>query len=159
MHAACHALLNVLPLLLICNPADVGTGALRPAAACRWARVLRCRPGCTRGLSGASRLPRASQATSATAHRGHPPRCTLPSLTMPTAECDSPYDTRFKPERILLFDKHPGGIGIAAAVSASVCARTRGTAGGWQNMRAGLGWAGPAAWRRLGAQLPPSALA
>lgn len=33
------------------------------------------------------------------------------------AECDSPYDTRYKPERILLYDKHPGGIGLAAAVS------------------------------------------
>lgn len=36
------------------------------------------------------------------------------------AECDSPYDTRYKPERILIYDKHPGGIGIAAAVR---CAR------------------------------------
>lgn len=30
-------------------------------------------------------------------------------------ECDNPYDTRFKPERILIYDKHPGGIGLAAA--------------------------------------------
>lgn len=30
------------------------------------------------------------------------------------AECDNPYDTRFRPERLLLYDKHPGGIGLAA---------------------------------------------
>ena len=28
-------------------------------------------------------------------------------------ECDNPYDTRFRPERLLVFDKHPGGIGLA----------------------------------------------
>lgn len=28
-------------------------------------------------------------------------------------ECDNPFDTRYRPERILLFDKHPGGIGLA----------------------------------------------
>ena len=31
-------------------------------------------------------------------------------------ECDNAYDTRYKPERILIYDKHPGGIGLAAAV-------------------------------------------
>ena len=46
----------------------------------------------------------------------------MPALTCPTnpatlpAECDNPYDTRYKPERMLIFDKHPGGIGLAAAV-------------------------------------------
>ncbi|KAG7666576.1 hypothetical protein KSW81_000350 [Nannochloris sp. 'desiccata'] len=31
-------------------------------------------------------------------------------------ECDNPYDTRYKPERILIYDKHPGGgIGLAKA--------------------------------------------
>ena len=30
-------------------------------------------------------------------------------------ECDNPYDTQFKPERILLYDKYPGGIGLVAA--------------------------------------------
>eukprot|EP00891_Asterochloris_glomerata_P009914 jgi/Astpho2/9914/e_gw1.00152.3.1_t len=29
------------------------------------------------------------------------------------SECDNPYDTRFRPERILIYDKHPGGIGLA----------------------------------------------
>lgn len=45
--------------------------------------------------------------------------CDSPSNPAPAlhAECDSPYDTRYKPERILLYDKHPGGIGLAAAVS------------------------------------------
>ena len=38
------------------------------------------------------------------------------------AECDNPYDTRFRPERLLLYDKHPGGIGIAAQVRHSVAA-------------------------------------
>jgi ATP-dependent helicase YprA (DUF1998 family) len=33
-------------------------------------------------------------------------------------ECDNPYDTRYKPERILLYDKHPGGgIGLAKAAA------------------------------------------
>ncbi|KAK3274171.1 hypothetical protein CYMTET_17632, partial [Cymbomonas tetramitiformis] len=29
-------------------------------------------------------------------------------------ECDNPYDTRYRPMRLLLFDRQPGGIGIAA---------------------------------------------
>lgn len=44
--------------------------------------------------------------------------CSCVALLYLLAECDSPYDTRYKPERILLYDKHPGGIGLAAAVSA-----------------------------------------
>ncbi|KAL6746607.1 hypothetical protein V8C86DRAFT_1481591 [Haematococcus lacustris] len=53
VHGAAHAVLNVLPLFVICNAKDVGT------------------------------------------------------------ECDNPYDTRYRPERLLIFDKLPGGIGIA----------------------------------------------
>lgn len=34
------------------------------------------------------------------------------------SQCDNPYDTRFRPERLLLFDKHPGGIGLVAQVRA-----------------------------------------
>lgn len=30
------------------------------------------------------------------------------------AECDNPYDTRYRPERLLVYDTHPGGIGLAA---------------------------------------------
>ena len=56
LHAASHALINVVPLFLLCNSTDLG------------------------------------------------------------AECDNPYDTRFRPERLLLFDKHPGGIGLARQV-------------------------------------------
>jgi DEAD/DEAH box helicase domain-containing protein len=29
-------------------------------------------------------------------------------------DCANPHDTRYYPERLLVFDKHPGGIGIAA---------------------------------------------
>jgi hypothetical protein len=36
------------------------------------------------------------------------------------AECDNPYDTTFRPERILVYDTHPGGIGLAAQVSLTV---------------------------------------
>lgn len=57
VHAAAHAVLNVLGLFVMHSPSEVGT------------------------------------------------------------ECDNPYDTRYKPERLLLYDKHPGGIGLAAAVS------------------------------------------
>ncbi len=57
VHAATHAVLNVLPLLVTCDPHDVG------------------------------------------------------------AECDNPYDSRYRPERLLMFDKHPGGIGLAVQVS------------------------------------------
>jgi ATP-dependent helicase YprA (DUF1998 family) len=32
-------------------------------------------------------------------------------------ECDNPYDTRYRPERLLLYDKHSGGIGLAAQAS------------------------------------------
>ncbi|BDA42593.1 probable ATP-dependent helicase hrq1 [Coccomyxa sp. Obi] len=56
LHAASHALVNVLPLFLLCNATDLGT------------------------------------------------------------ECDNPYDTRFRPERLLVYDKHPGGIGLAKQV-------------------------------------------
>lgn len=31
-------------------------------------------------------------------------------------QCDNPYDTRWRPERLLLYDKHPGGIGLVAQV-------------------------------------------
>ena len=53
LHAASHALINVIPLFLLCNATDLGS------------------------------------------------------------ECDNPYDTRFRPERLLIYDKHPGGIGLA----------------------------------------------
>ena len=56
LHAASHAMLNCVPLHLMCDAADMGT------------------------------------------------------------ECDNPYDSRFRPERLLLYDKHPGGIGLAAQV-------------------------------------------
>lgn len=56
MHAASHALLNVVPLYMMCNTSDLGT------------------------------------------------------------ECANPHETRSIPERILLFDQHPGGIGITAQV-------------------------------------------
>ncbi len=59
LHAASHALLNVLPLRLMCGALDMGT------------------------------------------------------------ECDNPYDTRFRPERLLVFDKHPGGIGLAGQAHAA----------------------------------------
>jgi ATP-dependent helicase YprA (DUF1998 family) len=52
LHAAAHAVMNVLPLYIMCNAEDVGT------------------------------------------------------------ECDNQYDTRYKPERLLLFEKYPGGIGL-----------------------------------------------
>ena len=58
LHAASHALINVVPLFLLCNATDLGS------------------------------------------------------------ECDNPYDTRFRPERLLIFDKHPGGIGLAKQVAA-----------------------------------------
>ncbi|XP_010936422.1 uncharacterized protein [Elaeis guineensis] len=56
MHAASHALLNVVPLYMMCNTFDLGT------------------------------------------------------------ECANPHETRAVPERILLYDQHPGGIGITAQV-------------------------------------------
>eukprot|EP00850_Spirogloea_muscicola_P012778 SM000084S23114 [mRNA] locus=s84:256257:265074:+ [translate_table: standard] len=54
LHAASHALLNVLPLYVMCNPADMST------------------------------------------------------------ECANPHDTRYFPERLLMFDRNAGGIGICA---------------------------------------------
>lgn len=56
LHAAGHAMVNVLPLFMSCNPADM------------------------------------------------------------RAECDNPYATRFRPERLLMYDSHPGGLGLAAEV-------------------------------------------
>lgn len=56
LHAACHALLNVVPLYIICNSSDI------------------------------------------------------------SSECPNPHDTRYVPERILLYDPHPGGTGISAQV-------------------------------------------
>lgn len=54
IHAASHALVNVMPLYIMCNQSDLG------------------------------------------------------------CDCANPHDTRYYPERLLVFDKHPGGIGIAA---------------------------------------------
>eukprot|EP00268_Persea_americana_P046729 TRINITY_DN4827_c0_g1_i4.p1 TRINITY_DN4827_c0_g1~~TRINITY_DN4827_c0_g1_i4.p1 ORF type:complete len:647 (-),score=103.78 TRINITY_DN4827_c0_g1_i4:92-2032(-) len=54
LHAASHALLNVVPMYIMCNSSDLGS------------------------------------------------------------ECANPHDTRYIPERILLYDRHPGGIGISA---------------------------------------------
>ncbi|XP_059640822.1 uncharacterized protein LOC132282982 isoform X2 [Cornus florida] len=56
LHAAGHALLNVVPLHIICNSSDLAS------------------------------------------------------------ECANPHDTRYVPERILLYDQHPGGTGISAQV-------------------------------------------
>ena len=56
LHAAGHAVLNVLPLFLMCAHGDMAT------------------------------------------------------------ECDNPYDSRYRPERILVYDTHPGGIGLAGQV-------------------------------------------
>ncbi|XP_065050947.1 uncharacterized protein LOC135581904 isoform X4 [Musa acuminata AAA Group] len=56
LHAASHALLNVVPLYIMCNATDLAT------------------------------------------------------------ECVNPHETRAFAERILLYDRHPGGIGIAAQV-------------------------------------------
>ncbi|WVZ66650.1 hypothetical protein U9M48_015840 [Paspalum notatum var. saurae] len=53
-HAASHALLNIVPLHMVCNASDLGT------------------------------------------------------------ECANPHETRGIPDRILLYDRHPGGIGIAS---------------------------------------------
>ncbi|KAG8379347.1 hypothetical protein BUALT_Bualt07G0078900 [Buddleja alternifolia] len=56
LHAAGHALLNVVPLFIICNQSDLAS------------------------------------------------------------ECANPHDDRYVPERILLYDPHPGGTGISAKV-------------------------------------------
>lgn len=56
LHAACHAILNVVPLYIVCNTSDIAS------------------------------------------------------------ECVNPYDARYVPERILLYDPRPGGTGIAAQV-------------------------------------------
>ena len=56
LHAAMHAMLNVIPLHVMCGPGDMG------------------------------------------------------------AECDNPYSARFRPDRLLLFDKCPGGIGLSYKV-------------------------------------------
>ena len=32
-------------------------------------------------------------------------------------ECPNPHDTRYYPERILLYDQHPGGMGVSMQVS------------------------------------------
>ena len=32
-------------------------------------------------------------------------------------ECPNPHDSRYYPERILLYDQHPGGIGVSVQVS------------------------------------------
>ena len=33
------------------------------------------------------------------------------------SECPNPHDSRYYPERILLYDQHPGGIGVSVQVS------------------------------------------
>lgn len=56
LHAASHALLNVVPLHIICNSSDLAP------------------------------------------------------------ECPNPHDRRYYPERILLYDQHPGGLGVSVQV-------------------------------------------
>ncbi|XWS37243.1 hypothetical protein CRYUN_Cryun19dG0026700 [Craigia yunnanensis] len=56
LHAACHAVLHVVPLYMRCNLSDLAP------------------------------------------------------------ECPNPYDTRFFPERILLYDQHPGGTGVSKQI-------------------------------------------
>lgn len=56
LHAASHALLNVVPLYMMCNTSDLGT------------------------------------------------------------ECANPHETRYIPERLLLYDKHSGGIGLSVQI-------------------------------------------
>lgn len=36
-------------------------------------------------------------------------------------ECSHPHDTRYTPERLLLYDQHPGGIGLSAQVIIAFC--------------------------------------
>ena len=38
-------------------------------------------------------------------------------------ECANPYTTRFCVERLLLYDKHRGGMGLAVQVRRAVCSR------------------------------------
>lgn len=45
-------------------------------------------------------------------------------------QCDNPYDTRFRPERLLIYDKHPGGIGLARKARPALGASFRGEEGG-----------------------------
>jgi hypothetical protein len=59
LHTARHALLNVLPLFMVCNVSDVAT------------------------------------------------------------ECDTEHSRRFKPERLLVYDAHPDGLGLSAKVGPS----------------------------------------
>ncbi|CAM8942708.1 unnamed protein product [Rhodiola kirilowii] len=56
LHAACHAVLSVVPLFVVCNLSDLAP------------------------------------------------------------ECANPHDERYFPERILLYDQHPGGTGLAAQI-------------------------------------------
>ena len=66
VHGACHAILNAVPLLVMCNAEDL---------------------------------------------------CT---------ECSAPWGSRYRPERLLLYDAHPGGIGLSlriAPVFRDVCRR------------------------------------
>lgn len=64
-------------------------------------------------------------------------------------QCDNPYDTRFRPERLLLYDKHPGGIGLVAQVGGlcwgSVCVG----GGGGRHTFVSLGGRGRD-WKELG---------
>ncbi|CBI15349.3 unnamed protein product, partial [Vitis vinifera] len=64
LHAASHAVLNVVPLYVICNSSDLAP------------------------------------------------------------ECSNPHDTRYIPERILLYDPHPGGTGFSAQANTSLSVRS-----------------------------------
>ncbi|OMO52842.1 hypothetical protein CCACVL1_29059 [Corchorus capsularis] len=44
------------------------------------------------------------------------PLCTRCNLSDLAPECPNPHDTRFFPERILLYDQHPGGSGISKQI-------------------------------------------
>lgn len=57
LHAAGHAILNALPMFVLCNPEDAAV------------------------------------------------------------ECVNEHETRYKPQRLLIFDKQPGGTGISAQAS------------------------------------------
>ncbi len=114
VHGAAHALLNVLPRFMMCNAGDVGGGAEACSGARRSARRGAQRPAGAGRRRGAVAAPGGAGACLAGVLPA--PREKTQQVRPPPqvgTECDNPYDTRYRPERLLLFDKLPGGIGLA----------------------------------------------
>ncbi|CAI5989376.1 unnamed protein product [Closterium sp. NIES-65] len=103
LHAAAHALANMVPLFLSCMASDMGVECASPYDSRFFPQRLLLYDKHPGGIGLAVQV--------CPIGRGED----TPSIHRPCFH-RSPYDLCFFPQRLLLYDKHPGGIGLAVQV-------------------------------------------